>query len=77
MVPRHEAPSSVVVSVAAEKTPEAPASESEAEAEDFVLERRSSAARTETAAGAVSGQEVAAGTSAETPEGSPVMTVLR
>ena len=76
VVPSQEAPSSAVVAVVVERTPEAPASESEAEAEDFVPERRPPAARTETATGAESEQGAAAGASAEASEGSPEMAVL-
>ena len=55
---------------------ETPASESEAGVEDFILERRPSTARTETAEGVEPGQEAAAGASAEASEGSPRMAVL-
>ena len=80
VVPRQEVPLSAAVALIVERTLEAPASESEVEAEDFALQRSSSAARTETTAGAASGEEVTVVASAEAvaeaSDGSPEMRVL-
>ena len=80
VVPRQEVPLSTAVAVTVERTLEAPASESGVEAEGFALQRKSSAARTGTTAGAASGEEVTVTASAEAvaeaSDGSPEMRVL-